>query len=117
VAWERPDAFRRVLSTIGTYAGVRGGNEYPTLIRKTEPKPIRVFLQDGSRDLNLYGGDWWIANQAIPQPHAASELAEETSAALSAGDGTRVRLNSGLRRSSRSKSQFAPALLRGSRSR
>jgi sugar lactone lactonase YvrE/enterochelin esterase-like enzyme len=64
-AWERPDAFRRVLSTIGTYVGLRGGNEYPTLIRKTEPKPIRVFLQDGSRDLNIYGGDWWIANQAM----------------------------------------------------
>ncbi len=44
-AWERPDQFRRVLSTIGTYVGLRGGNEYPTLIRKFEPKPIRVFLQ------------------------------------------------------------------------
>ncbi len=62
-AWERPDAFRRVLSTIGTYVGLRGGNEYPTLIRKTEPRPIRVFLQDGSTDLNIYGGDWWMANQ------------------------------------------------------
>ncbi|MEM7383423.1 MAG: SMP-30/gluconolactonase/LRE family protein [Verrucomicrobiota bacterium] len=61
-AWERPDAFRRVLSTIGTYVGLRGGNEYPTLIRKTEPKPIRVFLQDGRGDLNLYAGDWWMSN-------------------------------------------------------
>lgn len=65
VAWHRPDQFRRVLSTIGTYVGLRGGNEYPTLIRKTEPKPIRVFLQDGSNDLNIYGGDWWVANQAM----------------------------------------------------
>ncbi len=40
-AWERPDAFRRVFSSIGTYVGLRGGNEYPTLIRKYEPKPIR----------------------------------------------------------------------------
>ena len=63
VAWERPDQFRRVLSTIGTYVGLRGGNEYPTLVRKCETKPIRVFLQDGSQDLNIYGGDWWIANQ------------------------------------------------------
>ena len=62
-AWPRPDAFRRVFSAIGTYVGLRGGNEYPVLIRKTEPKPIRVFLQDGSRDLNNYTGDWWIANQ------------------------------------------------------
>ena len=64
-AWERPDAFRRVFSSIGTYVGLRGGNEYPTLIRKTEPKPLRVFLQDGSNDLNIYGGDWWMANQEM----------------------------------------------------
>jgi sugar lactone lactonase YvrE/enterochelin esterase-like enzyme len=64
-AWERPDAFRRVFSSIGTYVGLRGANAYPTLIRKVEPKPIRVFLQDGSNDLNIYGGDWWIANQEM----------------------------------------------------
>jgi sugar lactone lactonase YvrE/enterochelin esterase-like enzyme len=64
-AWERPDAFRRVFSSIGTYVGLRGGNDYPTLIRKTEPKPIRIFLQDGSNDLNIYGGDWWMANQEM----------------------------------------------------
>jgi gluconolactonase len=64
-AWERPDAFRRVFSTIGTYVGLRGGNEYPTLIRKYEPKPLRIFLQDGSNDLNIYGGDWWMANQEM----------------------------------------------------
>lgn len=62
-AWERPDAFRRVFSAIGTYVGLRGGNDYPGLIRLTEPKPIRIFLQDGSGDLNIYGGDWWVANQ------------------------------------------------------
>ena len=64
-AWERPDSFQRVFSAIGTYVGLRGGHEYPTLIRKVEPKPIRIFLQDGSADLNIYGGDWWIANQAM----------------------------------------------------
>lgn len=64
-AWERPDAFSRVYSTIGTYVGLRGGNVYPTLIRKYEPKPIRIFLQDGSSDLNIYGGDWWMANQEM----------------------------------------------------
>jgi sugar lactone lactonase YvrE/enterochelin esterase-like enzyme len=65
VAWERPDSFRRVFSAIGTYVGLRGGNDFPTLIRKTEPKPLRVFLQDGSNDLNIYGGDWWMANQEM----------------------------------------------------
>ncbi|MBT5017698.1 SMP-30/gluconolactonase/LRE family protein [Planctomicrobium sp.] len=64
-AWERPDQFRRVLSTIGTYVGLRGGDSYPVLIRKFEPKPLRVFLQDGSADLNLYGGEWFNANQSM----------------------------------------------------
>jgi gluconolactonase len=64
-AWERPNEFSRVFSTIGTYVGLRGGNEYPTLIRKTEPKRLRVFLQDGSNDQNIYGGDWWMANQEM----------------------------------------------------
>ncbi len=64
-AWERPDAFRRIFSAIGTYVGLRGGHNYSTLIRKYEPKPLRVFLEDGSNDLNIYGGDWWMANQAM----------------------------------------------------
>jgi gluconolactonase len=62
-AWERPHEFRRVISTIGTFVGLRGGNQLSGLVRKTEPKPLRVFLQDGSADLNIYAGDWWMANQ------------------------------------------------------
>jgi gluconolactonase len=64
-AWERPDAFRRVLSFIGSYTNLRGGDHFPNLIRKMEPKPIRVFLQDGSSDLNIYSGSWWMANQSM----------------------------------------------------
>ncbi len=64
-AWERTDAFQRVFSSIGTYVGLRGANIYPTLVRKVEPKPIRIFLQDGSADQNIYGGDWWMANQEM----------------------------------------------------
>ncbi|MES2329612.1 MAG: SMP-30/gluconolactonase/LRE family protein [Bacteroidota bacterium] len=64
-AWERPDAFTRVFSAIGTYVGLRGGHNYSTLVRKTEPKPLRIFLQDGSDDLNIYAGDWWKANESM----------------------------------------------------
>jgi sugar lactone lactonase YvrE/outer membrane protein assembly factor BamB/enterochelin esterase-like enzyme len=64
-AWERPDAFSRVYSGIGTYVGLRGGHAYSTLVRKFEPKPLRIFLEDGSNDLNIYAGDWWMANQAM----------------------------------------------------
>ena len=65
VAWERPDAFRRVVSGIGTFVSLRGGDAFINLIRKAEPKPIRVFLQDGSNDQDIYGGNWWLANLAM----------------------------------------------------
>lgn len=64
-AWNRPEAFHRVLSFIGSYTNLRGGEVYPNLIRKMEPKPLRVFLQDGSQDLNTYSGSWFLANQAM----------------------------------------------------
>ena len=52
VAWEMPDAFRTVVSTIGSFTNIRGGNSYPNLIRKTARKPIRIWLQDGRNDLD-----------------------------------------------------------------
>ena len=77
VAWHRPDAFRKVISTIGSYTSigykpaangqpmVPGGDLYPTLIRKNPIKPLRIFLQDGSNDLNNTHGNWFLANQQL----------------------------------------------------
>jgi enterochelin esterase family protein len=92
VAWERPDAFGRVLSWCGSFTNLasffvgrardlargpavrsatagltlrRSGHDYPSLIRMTPPKPIKVFLQDGDNDLDMYAGNWWLANQAM----------------------------------------------------
>ena len=63
LAWRRPDRFTRVYSVIGTYVSMRGGNEYPALIRKTEPRPLRIFLEDGSADAwNPLFGSWYDAN-------------------------------------------------------
>jgi enterochelin esterase family protein len=62
VAWEQPDAFRKVLSHIGSFTNIRGGHNCQALIRKTKPKPIRVFLQDGDHDVNNEHGNWWLAN-------------------------------------------------------
>ena len=50
VAWQRPDQFHKVISTIGSFTNIRGGHAYPELIRKSERKPIRIFLQDGVND-------------------------------------------------------------------
>jgi enterochelin esterase family protein len=63
VAWERPDAFRRVVSHIGSFTNIRGGHVYPALIRKAEKKPLKVFLQEGSNDLDNQFGNWPLANQ------------------------------------------------------
>ena len=65
VAWERPNQFRKVLSHVGSFTNIRGGHVYPALIRKTEPKPIRVFLQEGSNDLDNLHGNWPLANQQM----------------------------------------------------
>jgi enterochelin esterase family protein len=67
VAWERPDAFSKVISHIGSYTRLGGGSQYPYLIRKTRgsPKPIRVFLQDGANDINIFEGNWTLANLAM----------------------------------------------------
>lgn len=64
-AWNRPDSFHRVLSFIGSYTDLRGGDAYPALIRKMEPKPLRVFLQDGTNDLNIYAGNWYLNAQRM----------------------------------------------------
>lgn len=61
-AWFRPDYFHKVLSHIGSFADIRGGHQYPTMIRKNSKKDIKVFLQDGDHDLNNNYGDWWLGN-------------------------------------------------------
>ncbi len=62
-AWFRPDAFRRVFTTIGTFVSMRGGNDLPALVRKTEPLPIRIYIHDGSNDVwNPIFGHWYEYN-------------------------------------------------------
>jgi enterochelin esterase family protein len=65
VAWERPDAFSKVVSYVGSFTNIRGGHVYHALIRKTEKKPIRVFLQDGENDLDNLHGNWPLANREM----------------------------------------------------
>jgi len=65
VAWQRPDQFRKVVSHVGSFANIRGGQVYPDLIRNSPPKPIRVFLQDGTKDLDWKYGNWFLNNQQM----------------------------------------------------
>ena len=61
-AWQRPDYFHKVLSHFGSFTNIRGGHEYPFLIRKNKKKDIKIFMQDGSNDLDNEYGNWWLAN-------------------------------------------------------
>lgn len=67
LAWERPDQFGKVISHIGSYTNIRGGYGYPALVRKSKEKPkaLRVFLQEGSNDLDNLHGHWPLANQDL----------------------------------------------------
>ena len=65
VAWERPDFFRKVISHIGSFTNIRGGHAYEALIRKSALRPMRIFLQDGSNDLDNAHGNWPLANQQM----------------------------------------------------
>ena len=77
VAWNRPDAFGNVISMIGSYTSIGyhpatattpmtpGGDTYPGLIRRNPIRPIRIFLQDGTNDLNNQFGNWHLANEQM----------------------------------------------------
>ncbi|MDX2154829.1 MAG: alpha/beta hydrolase-fold protein [Bryobacteraceae bacterium] len=75
VAWERPDHFRKVLSNVGSFTNIRGGDAYPDIIRKSEKKPIRVILVGGRNDNRaLYTDgtydprrDWFLQNVRMQQ--------------------------------------------------
>jgi enterochelin esterase family protein len=76
-AWHRPDVFGKVISMIGSYVSIgyqpahdgkpmaAGGDLYPGLIRKSPIRPLRIFLQDGSNDLDNEHGNWFLANQQM----------------------------------------------------
>lgn len=62
-AWNRPDLYSRIYTSSGTFVAMRGGNEYPAIIRKTEPKPLRIYMHDGWYDVwNPIFGEWFEYN-------------------------------------------------------
>jgi enterochelin esterase-like enzyme len=79
VAWHRPDQFRKVLSNVGSFTDIRGGHAYPDIIRKSEKKPLRIFLVGGRNDnraLRTDGSynpnrDWFLQNVRMKDALAA----------------------------------------------
>ena len=64
-AWQRPDAFSRVYANSGSFVAFRGGHEFPTMVRKFEPKPIRAYLTTGTHDMINCAGDWYLLDQEM----------------------------------------------------
>lgn len=68
-AWWMPDQFSRVLSRIGSFTSIQwqpgkldGGNVYPNMVRKQPKRNIRVWMSDGSEDLENNHGSWPLQN-------------------------------------------------------
>ncbi|MES3021487.1 MAG: alpha/beta hydrolase-fold protein [Pseudomonadota bacterium] len=64
-AWERPDLFGKVISHCGSFVDIRGGHEMAAKVRRADAKPLRVFLQSGSFDLDITFGNWELANRTL----------------------------------------------------
>ena len=65
-AWHRPDLFGKVFTGVGTFVAMRGGNDLQALVRKTEPLPLRIFIQDGTNDVwNPLFGHWYEGNRML----------------------------------------------------
>ncbi len=64
-AWHHPEECSRVLCHCGSFTDIWGGHNYPSIVRRTPRKPIRVLLQSGANDANTPFGNWALANQAM----------------------------------------------------
>ena len=64
-AWHNPGQFGRVLSHCGSFVNLRGGHNFPYLVRSTPRKRIRVLLQSGEADGRHLFGDWPLANKTM----------------------------------------------------
>ena len=79
VAWQRPNDFRKVLSIVGSFVNLRGGDAYADIVRQADKKPIRIFLQDGRNDNRGVGRDgvydqrrdWFYQNVRLMQALSA----------------------------------------------
>ena len=64
-AWHFPESFGCVLSHCGSFVNIRGGHNWPFIVRKVPRRDLRVFLQSGTGDGVFFSGDWPLANQTM----------------------------------------------------
>ena len=78
LGWFAPDQFGKVISHIGSFTDIRGGHNFPPMIRQEDVRSIRVVLQDGRNDLDNRFGNWWLANQQMAAALAFREYDHKT---------------------------------------
>jgi enterochelin esterase family protein len=66
-AWFHPGEASRVLSHCGSFTDIWGGHNFPSLVRRTPRKALRVLLQSGANDADTPFGNWALANQTMAQ--------------------------------------------------
>ncbi|MDX8255670.1 alpha/beta hydrolase [Acinetobacter pittii] len=65
VCWYHTEYFNKVLTSIGSFVNIRGSDKYIDFVRKSEKKDLKIYIQDGSNDLNTIFGNWTIANENL----------------------------------------------------
>jgi enterochelin esterase family protein len=69
IAWQRPDTFRKVFTTIGSFTDIRSRNVLPDLVLQAEKKPIRVFQQDLAKEIASHLNSWLESYKATAAAH------------------------------------------------
>jgi len=64
-AWQRSDAFGKVVSHCGSFVDIRGAHQLAPTVRRGTDRALKVFLQTGELDLNIVFGDWVQANRDL----------------------------------------------------
>jgi enterochelin esterase-like enzyme len=70
--WQHPESFGVMIAAVGSFDNIahgdslmEGGHNYPFLIRLSDKKPIRAFLQDGTHDIDNQFGNWFLSSSQM----------------------------------------------------
>jgi len=74
VAWNHPDQFSKVLSDVGSFTNIRGGDVYPKLVNDAPKKDLRIAMEDGTNDQRRPEDpkrDWYLQNKLMHEAFLA----------------------------------------------
>ncbi|MEZ4562343.1 MAG: alpha/beta hydrolase-fold protein [Thermomicrobiales bacterium] len=65
--WHPPHHFRRLYISICTFVDMLGAHSLPIWVRKTEPRPLRIFQQETVDDNDRLWGNWPQGNAQMAE--------------------------------------------------